>query len=87
MGRPVLVNAACKVLEGQCVRSAGGLFYRGYAEFAAALQLLLDDAALRRALGESGRAYARREYDWDVVEGRTNAFLESLAGKPPTAGG
>ncbi len=78
MGRPVLVNAACKVLEGQCVRSGGGLFYRGYAEFAAALQLLLDDPALRRDLGEAGRAYARREYDWDVVEGRTNAFLESL---------
>ena len=24
MGRPVLVNAACRVLEGQCVRSGGG---------------------------------------------------------------
>jgi glycosyltransferase involved in cell wall biosynthesis len=78
MGRPVLVNAACKVLEGQCVRSGGGLFYRGYAEFAAALQLLLDRPDLRHHLGTAGRAYVDREYDWSVVESRTNAFLQSL---------
>jgi glycosyltransferase involved in cell wall biosynthesis len=79
MGRPVLVNSACRVLEGQCVRSGGGLFYRGYAEFAAALRLLAGDAALRARLGEAGRAYVQREYDWDVVESRTNRFLEGLA--------
>jgi glycosyltransferase involved in cell wall biosynthesis len=78
MGRPVLVNAACRVLEGQCVRSGGGLFYRGYAEFADALLLLLRRPDLRRDLGESGRAYVRREYDWAVVEARTSGFLESL---------
>ena len=78
-GRPVLVNAACRVLEGQCVRSNGGLFYRGYAEFAPALRLLLERADLREALGRSGREYVAREYDWDVVESRTNAFLARLA--------
>ena len=78
MGRPVLVNSACRVLEGQCVRSGGGLFYRGYSEFAAALRRLLDDADLRRALGEAGRRYVRAEYDWDVVERRTGDFLRSL---------
>jgi glycosyltransferase involved in cell wall biosynthesis len=79
MGRPVLVNAACRVLEGQCVRSGGGLFYRGYAEFAAALRLLAGDAALRAGLGAAGRDYVRREYDWDVVEARTSRFLEEIA--------
>jgi glycosyltransferase involved in cell wall biosynthesis len=79
MARPVLVNANCRVLEGQCVRSGGGLFYRGYAEFAAALRLLGDDAGLRARLGAAGRAYVRREYDWDVVDTRTNRFLEELA--------
>jgi len=77
-GRPVLVNAACRVLEGQCVRSNGGLYYRGYAEFAPALRLLLERADLREALGRSGREYVAREYDWDVVEGRTNAFLSDV---------
>jgi glycosyltransferase involved in cell wall biosynthesis len=78
MGRPVLVNAACKVLEGQCVRSGGGLFYRGYAEFAESLKRIAGDPALGDALGRAGRAYVRREYDWDVVESRVSGFLESL---------
>jgi glycosyltransferase involved in cell wall biosynthesis len=81
MGRPVLVNSACRVLEGQCVRSGGGLFYRGYSEFAAALRMLAGDGVLRSALGSAGRAYVRREYDWDVVEERTSRFLASIA--PP----
>lgn len=80
MGRPVLVNAACRVLEGQCVRSNGGLFYRGYAEFAPALRLLLDRPRLREALGRAGRDHVRREYDWEIVEQRTHAFLEGLLG-------
>lgn len=79
MGRPVLVNSACRVLEGQCVRSGGGLFYRGYSEFAEALRRLLADADLRRQLGEAGRRYVAAEYDWDVVERRTEEFLRSLA--------
>jgi len=78
MGRPVLVNAACRVLEGQCVRSGGGLFYRGYSEFAEALRRLAADAGLRAALGESGRRYVAAEYDWDVVERRTETFLRTL---------
>jgi glycosyltransferase involved in cell wall biosynthesis len=79
MGRPVLVNSACRVLEGQCVRSGGGLFYRGYSEFAAALGMLAGDPELRAALGAAGKAYVRREYDWDVVEERTGRFLASIA--------
>jgi glycosyltransferase involved in cell wall biosynthesis len=80
MGRPVLVNSACKVLEGQCVRSGGGLFYRGYSEFAEALRRLLASAELRQQLGEAGRRYVAAEYNWDVVERRTEEFLRSLAG-------
>ena len=79
MGRPVLVNSACRVLEGQCVRSGGGLFYRGYSEFTAALRLLAGDARLRSALGAAGKAYVSREYDWDVVEDRSSRFLASIA--------
>ena len=78
LGRPVLVNAACKVLQGQCIRSDGGLYYQGYSEFAEALRLLLGSSDLRRRLGASGQAYVRREYSWDRVESLTNGFLEAL---------
>jgi glycosyltransferase involved in cell wall biosynthesis len=81
LGRPVLVNAACRVLEGQCLRSNGGLFYNGYAEYAPALRLMLERDDLREAMGRSGQAYVRREYDWDVVERRTEDFLASLAAR------
>jgi glycosyltransferase involved in cell wall biosynthesis len=80
MARPVLVNGACRVLEGQCVRSGGGLFYRGYAEFAEALRLLLGSAELRARLGAAGRAYVEREYAWELVESRADAFLRGLVG-------
>jgi glycosyltransferase involved in cell wall biosynthesis len=79
MGRAVLVNGACRVLEGQCVRSGAGLFYRGYSEFADALRLLVRDGELRARLAEAGRAYVAREYAWDVVEERTERFLEEIA--------
>jgi glycosyltransferase involved in cell wall biosynthesis len=80
LGRPVLVNAECRVLEGQCVRSNGGLFYRGYAEFAPALRMLVERADLQEGLGAAGRAYVAREYDWDIVERRADSFLEQIAG-------
>lgn len=80
LGRPVLANAACRVLEGQCLRSGGGLFYRGYAEFAEALQLLVARPDLRDALGRAGQAYVRREYDWEIAESRTRALIDSLVG-------
>jgi glycosyltransferase involved in cell wall biosynthesis len=82
LGRPVLVNAECRVLEGQCVRSNGGLFYRGYAEFAPALRMLAERADLQQGLGAAGRAYVAREYDWDIVERRTDSFLQQIAGTP-----
>jgi glycosyltransferase involved in cell wall biosynthesis len=78
LGRPALVNAECRVLEGQCVRSNGGLFYRGYAEFAPALRMLVERVDLQEGLGEAGRAYVAREYDWDIVERRTESFLERI---------
>jgi glycosyltransferase involved in cell wall biosynthesis len=85
MGRPVLVSSACKVLRGQCLRSGGGVFYRTYAEFAEALRYLVARPGLCAALGQAGQSYVRREYDWTVVEGRLEAFLDALrAGASPT---
>jgi len=65
--RPALVNGRCAVLLGQARRSGGGLPYRGYAEFEAALDMLRSDPDLGRALGERGRAYVEQRYRWDAV--------------------
>jgi glycosyltransferase involved in cell wall biosynthesis len=78
LGTPVLVNAKCRVLEGQCRRSNGGLYYRDLAEFAAMLKLLMSDASLRNALGESGRSYVASEYSWNIAAERTETILTNL---------
>ena len=60
----------------------GGLLYRGDAEFAPALRMLVERPDLQEGLGAAGRAYVGREYDWDIVERRTQGFLERIAGTP-----
>jgi glycosyltransferase involved in cell wall biosynthesis len=75
-GKPTLVNAASEVLREQSVRSDGGLFYRDYDEFAACLDLLLADDALRAQLGQQGRRFVERRYSWPVVEQRLEASLQ-----------
>jgi glycosyltransferase involved in cell wall biosynthesis len=66
VGRPALVQGRCAVLDGQVRRSGGGLSYHTYAEFDAALQLLLADPDLRTHLGAAGSRYVQR-YEWSTV--------------------
>jgi glycosyltransferase involved in cell wall biosynthesis len=70
LGVPVLANARCKVLMGQCLRANGGLFYHGYAEFAEGLRMLLDEPGLAAALGRQGREYVGREYSWETIDAK-----------------
>jgi hypothetical protein len=44
--------------------------------------MLAERADLQQALGDAGRAYVAREYDWDIVERRTDSFLDQIAGTP-----
>jgi glycosyltransferase involved in cell wall biosynthesis len=78
LGKPVLANARCEVLAGQCRRSNGGLYYAGYAEFHEALDLLLADAPLRAVLGRNGRRYYEENYTWDVIEGKYLSVVSQL---------
>lgn len=79
LGVPVVANARCKVLAGQCLRSNGGLFYHGYAEFAAALRLVLEQDALATALGRQGRAYVESEYAWETIDAKLESLLARTA--------
>jgi glycosyltransferase involved in cell wall biosynthesis len=83
LGRPVLANARCDVLVGQCRRSNAGLYYGDAREFAAALDTLLDDPALGAALGRNGRAYFERHYTWPVIERKYLDMFERLTAEPP----
>jgi glycosyltransferase involved in cell wall biosynthesis len=78
LGKPVLANALCDVLKGQCLRSNGGLYYETYPEFKEALSLLLSSPRLRAALGENGRRYFEANYAWDVIERKYLALLSRM---------
>jgi len=79
--RPVLANARCEVLRGQCQRSNAGLYYSSYEEFREALVLLEGDPGLRSALGRNGRRFFEANYAWDVVERKYLALLARLRGE------
>jgi glycosyltransferase involved in cell wall biosynthesis len=79
MGKPVLANARCDVLKGQCLRSDAGLFYENWDEFAEALSWFARRPEQARALGANGCAYFRKHYAWPVVEKHYVNLLDRLA--------
>ena len=65
--RPAIVHADCEVMNGQARRSSGAIPYRGFAEFEAAVSLLLERPELADRLGRNGRDYVERSYSWSAV--------------------
>jgi glycosyltransferase involved in cell wall biosynthesis len=74
-GVPALVHAGCAVTRQAAEASGGGLAFRDFGEFAAALDLLLGDAELRRAMGARGRAYVLETCRWEDVAMKTIAAV------------
>jgi glycosyltransferase involved in cell wall biosynthesis len=76
---PVLANEACAVVKGHCERSNGGLYYNGFYEFAAGLDVLLLQDELRKSMGLCGERYVLDHYDWPVVIKEYEEFLKELS--------
>jgi glycosyltransferase involved in cell wall biosynthesis len=76
---PVVVNAMCDPTREHCERSGGGLWFGGYRQFEAVIDRLLADPALRRRLGERGRAYVDEHYQWPTLIRRYSRFLTEVA--------
>ncbi len=85
LGTPVLVNGACDVLRGQCLRSNAGLYYENRAEFLQTLDVLVRNTRLNGVLGDNGRRYFGEHYAWPVIEHKYLSVLERLAKEPPAA--
>jgi glycosyltransferase involved in cell wall biosynthesis len=66
VGRPALVNAQCEVLAAHCQESHGGLWYRDFNEWKAALSIT--DSETRDIVGRQGEAYVKKCYSWDRIE-------------------
>jgi glycosyltransferase involved in cell wall biosynthesis len=78
--RPGLVQGRSPVLVGQARRSGGAIPYSSASEFAAAVDLVLDEPALAGELGASGARYVTANYRWEVVVDRYESLLhEAIA--------
>jgi glycosyltransferase involved in cell wall biosynthesis len=83
-GTPVLATARSPVLRGHVERSGAGLLFdRAPGDFGAGAGALLADEALRKALGERGRAYVEQRYRWPRITSQYLAFLAQVFGGQP----
>jgi len=82
LGKPVVANANCDVLKGQCIRSNAGLYYSGCDEFIETIQAIERNRWLAMALGRNGRQFFREHYDWPVIERKYLDMLERLSKEP-----
>ena len=80
-GTPALVHGGCRVTRDHCLASNGGLCFENYFEFVEAIELLGRDAALRRRMGEAGRAYVLAHYTWDRVTDNYVAVLRGIGAR------
>ncbi len=85
LGRPVLANAKCDVLKGQCIRSNAGLYYDGEREFVETLRAIEHNRWVAGSLGTNGRQFYRDHYDWPVIERKYRDMLDRLAKEPAAA--
>jgi glycosyltransferase involved in cell wall biosynthesis len=79
LGKPVLANAKCDVLKGQCIRSNGGLYYESGDEFIGTLSSLERNRWLSASLGKNGRQFYHEHYDWPVIERKYLDMLDRLS--------
>jgi glycosyltransferase involved in cell wall biosynthesis len=82
-GRPVVAQGRTAVLVGQVRRSGGGVWYSGFAEFEAAVDLLATSPELGQALGRAGRHFVEQEYRWTTVLARYEGLLRRAVGSRP----
>ena len=78
---PVVVNGTCGPTREHCERSGGGLWFTSFPEFEAVIDRLVANPTLRAALGQRGRDYVDRFYEWPVLIARYVQFLETVVAR------
>ena len=67
MGVPVIANAKCAVLKGQCLRSNAGLYYENEYEFCEIINYLSTHEDVYTCMKKNGLRYIEKRYSWDAV--------------------
>jgi glycosyltransferase involved in cell wall biosynthesis len=64
---PVLVNGRSAVMQHQCERSNGGLWFTNYPEFEELMIMMMDKPELCSSLAKNGRDFVLSEYSWNSI--------------------
>lgn len=75
---PVVVNGACSVLKGHCLKSGGALYYQNYFEFEGVVNYLLDHPQITGQLCRNAKAYVQEAYDWNRIMDRLCDLIERI---------
>jgi glycosyltransferase involved in cell wall biosynthesis len=75
---PILVQEKTDPLKQHCIDGRSGLYYSSAQEFAAGLNLFLNDEKLRRIMGNNGFEYVRDNYSWPRVLHKYEKMLDNL---------
>lgn len=75
---PVIVNGACSVLRGHCLKSNGALYYRNYPEFEGVVNYILEHPQVTGQLCRNAKVYVEEEYDWNRIMDRLCSLIERI---------
>ncbi len=77
-GRPVLVHEGCPVTRSFASESNGGLYFGSYFEFEGCTDYLLKHRETAAAMGQNGREYVLRNFDWDIIVQKYIRFFNDI---------
>jgi glycosyltransferase involved in cell wall biosynthesis len=75
---PIIVQEKTDPLRQHCIDGRAGLTYTNYPEFAACLELFLNDEKLRKIMGMNGLRYVRNNYSWTRVLDKYKKMFDHL---------
>jgi len=78
---PILVQGETDPLRAHCLDGQSGLCYGNSREFGLALDLLLRDGRLNRALGANGLRYIKKNYIWDIIIEKYAKMFSMMSGR------
>lgn len=75
---PVIVNGACEVLKGHCLKSNAGLYYMNYFEFEGILDYVFSHDSEYEIMRRNAQEYIRKNYEWDVIMRKFRKIIDNI---------
>ncbi|MSS64501.1 glycosyltransferase family 4 protein [Velocimicrobium porci] len=75
---PVIVNGACEVLKGHCIKSNGAFYYQNYFEFEGEINYILNNPDIVEIMCQNAKKYVEENYCWDIIEKRLCNLIEQI---------